>query len=544
MDWTLDVPEPSGEDIAGVVMDYVRELDEYESKVRQRRYWETVFLPSRGVFAEAIIGRSNSAERIDLRRFWNWKDSLIPHLAPPILPVDVNQNPAQPMPAGLAPTVPVSVLNQIAPQQYPMPTSLGSALQAISQPIFPDMSKTDQFMSVLGDLAVLARDTVQLSGNLAGAAAENALNAAVGLGQQVAAMVGSAMNSNVADPPQSLTAQGGVLEALDQIGENSNGGPISPIGQAQAGAPSAPIPTSTTSTPSGGTNNGSPGSSLPGNATGISILGSAYREVGPNETVVLTASVQPLGATILWSGGGVPISGSGGTFTTRFPSPGDYPITASISTNTGAGATASVIVHVRELSGAVWVDRFPQSTSTADLVEPFRSNVESFIAALTAAGAPPSVNTTFRPRERAYLMHYAPKVANGTIAPSAVPVEPGVDICWQHRQADGTPDSAASRAAAQQMADGYDVAFPAAFPTRHSDGLAIDMTIMWTGDITVNDADGNPVLINTEPRTGGSRTFPKGSAGYTGNTQLHAVGATYNVIKLVSDPPHWSDNHH
>jgi hypothetical protein len=27
-------------------------------------------------------------------------------------------------------------------------------------------------------------------------------------------------------------------------------------------------------------------------------------------------------------------------------------------------------------------------------------------------------------------------------------------------------------------------------------------------------------------------------------TDLHALGATYGVIKLVSDPPHWSDDGH
>src|SRR3546814_6162797 len=34
-----------------------------------------VALPSGGLFAEAVLGQANAAEKIDLTRFWNWKDS-------------------------------------------------------------------------------------------------------------------------------------------------------------------------------------------------------------------------------------------------------------------------------------------------------------------------------------------------------------------------------------------------------------------------------------------------------------------------------------
>jgi hypothetical protein len=29
-------------------------------------------------FAEAVLGRFNSAEKLDITRFWNWQDSPIP----------------------------------------------------------------------------------------------------------------------------------------------------------------------------------------------------------------------------------------------------------------------------------------------------------------------------------------------------------------------------------------------------------------------------------------------------------------------------------
>jgi len=49
--------------------------------------WTRVGLPTGGLFAEAVLGESNSAERLDLTRFWDWQDSPIPFgpgaIAPP-----------------------------------------------------------------------------------------------------------------------------------------------------------------------------------------------------------------------------------------------------------------------------------------------------------------------------------------------------------------------------------------------------------------------------------------------------------------------------
>ena len=243
LDWTFDFPAPSGEHIADIVHDYVADLAEYEVVVQQRHHWTDAFLPSPGVFAEAMLSRSNASEILDPRRLFAWHELPIPNLAPAIQAVNVNQDYAQPVPGTLAPTVPVSVLNQISPIQYPMPTSLTSALDAVQNgAMFTDMSKTDQLSTILGTLADLANNTAQLSGNLAGDAAANALNSAVALGQQVADMVGNAMTTNVADPPKTLTEKGIALAALDTVADKSDGGPIGTIGQAETGVVGAPVP--------------------------------------------------------------------------------------------------------------------------------------------------------------------------------------------------------------------------------------------------------------------------------------------------------------
>lgn len=45
----------------------------------------TIAAPTGGVFGEAVLGQAVSAEKIDLSRFWNWQDSMIP-----ILPTGIN----------------------------------------------------------------------------------------------------------------------------------------------------------------------------------------------------------------------------------------------------------------------------------------------------------------------------------------------------------------------------------------------------------------------------------------------------------------------
>lgn len=181
-----------------------------------------------------------------------------------------------------------------------------------------------------------------------------------------------------------------------------------------------------------------------------------------------------------------------------------------------------------DLSGAAWFDkniyRYPTSRLTSELAQPFRGNFERFQKALTDAGATVRMNVTYRSEERAYLMHYAYKIAHGTIAAKDVPAQPGVRIKWVHAT------DAESKAAAAAMVAKFGIAYPPAFPSNHSARTAVDMNVSWTGTLKIKDAAGTDVEIKTTPRTG------------AGNAALHTVGATYGVIKLVGDPPHWSAN--
>jgi hypothetical protein len=167
--------------------------------------------------------------------------------------------------------------------------------------------------------------------------------------------------------------------------------------------------------------------------------------------------------------------------------------------------------------------RFPTSRDIADLDPAFAGEVSAFLDALKAAGARVDISATYRPKERAYLMHWAWEISKGHVDPAKVSAMPGVAIRWDHGSL------AKSRAAAREMAAAFGMAFTAALNSRHTEKRAIDMTISWGGTLSIKKKDGSTVAIANQPRNGG-------------NSELVKVGAGYGVIKLVSDPPHWSDD--
>jgi len=185
----------------------------------------------------------------------------------------------------------------------------------------------------------------------------------------------------------------------------------------------------------------------------------------------------------------------------------------------------------QELSGIAWVGRFPTSKSTETLVDGFRQKCEAFLAALEDAGATVSINATLRPPERAYLMHWSFVINTGEVEPDDVPEYAGVEIEWVHRKRNRSIDLAASRAAAAAMVHGYDIAHRPSLTSLHIFGKAIDMSVEWDGALKIKQKNGSKKTIGSLPRTGL-------------NHELWAVGATYGVLKLPSDPPHWSSTGH
>ena len=194
-------------------------------------------------------------------------------------------------------------------------------------------------------------------------------------------------------------------------------------------------------------------------------------------------------------------------------------------------AAATIFVHAlraeEEPSGKSWVKKFPGSNRVDDLEDGFREKAKAFIKAATDAGAEVKIASTVRPKERAYLMHWSWMIVNRDQDAKKIPAMKGVDIDWWHG------DQAASKKRAQEMVDAYGLGHlkvPPALSSRHIEGKAIDMQIVWSGDLKIKKSDGATVEIRSTPRDGT-------------NPDLIAVGATYGVIHFADVPKdrvHWS----
>ncbi len=174
------------------------------------------------------------------------------------------------------------------------------------------------------------------------------------------------------------------------------------------------------------------------------------------------------------------------------------------------------------LSGPHWIESFPTSKSISDLTSPFRQRVEAFQKALIDAGCQVIVTATHRPKERAYLMHYAARIYRQEIAARFVPKMAGVDVEWVHYT------NAGSVQAARDMLNAYGVGGnPVSLNSRHIQRLAIDWNVTWNDKINIRDGNGRMVSVSNPPNAALNRT-------------LWIVGSTYGVYKLTNDPPHWS----
>ncbi|MDH5858240.1 hypothetical protein [Lampropedia aestuarii] len=184
-------------------------------------------------------------------------------------------------------------------------------------------------------------------------------------------------------------------------------------------------------------------------------------------------------------------------------------------------------------SGVFWVnwanENAKNSNQLIELEREFRENVEAFISALREGKASVRITSTRRNAKRAYLFHWAWRIATGSANASDATAMDGVDIEWDHGSA------SSSKNGALEMVNGFGLAMPPnsnvapSLTSNHIMGKAIDMTILWTGEMTVNDKAGNSTKVQF-------------STNVNTNTQLHKVGASYGVYKLTSDAPHWSHN--
>ena len=125
----------------------------------------TIPLPSGGVFAEAVLGRFNSAEKLDMSRFWNWQDSPIPILPPEIAAVQTGSRNANtaPLPANLE--AQSAQLQRM--QALPDPTGMSSAMNALTMAnMFRDMSGSQNVAAMVSNAQQVANQGATSAGEI------------------------------------------------------------------------------------------------------------------------------------------------------------------------------------------------------------------------------------------------------------------------------------------------------------------------------------------------------------------------------------------
>jgi len=89
-------------------------------------------LPTRGVYAEAVMGQCNSCEFKEEERFWRWEESPIPDSPPQILPTSTDSRRAEP-PNLEAKDLPAPLVSLQAAPAAPDPAGLAGVLQLLGQ---------------------------------------------------------------------------------------------------------------------------------------------------------------------------------------------------------------------------------------------------------------------------------------------------------------------------------------------------------------------------------------------------------------------------
>jgi hypothetical protein len=264
--------------------------------------FDLVSVPTGGVFAEAVLGRFNSAEKLDLTRFWNWQDSPIPILPPEISAIQSGQH--QPVEAPQAGRLDQPVVNIVNPPALPDPSTVAGVLSALGNgALFRDMSGLVQTVA-------LAQAGLQ-------AASQNALGGAAQAGTNlanVATLQGKALDAIIAlasllsgvpavRPPGSanISTAGGAVNLgkdLDAIPQGAAGGgagqapnppPVSPGGGAGGGG----SPTGGGASPGSG---GAVFASTGGGRAGAAFDALIGRPASANVTPTAPGSVSPAAA--------------------------------------------------------------------------------------------------------------------------------------------------------------------------------------------------------------------------------------------------------
>lgn len=223
----VDADEPSGVLDGGDQVSWNKLLEQRGFGFGDEADARVIPIPTNGVFAEAVLGRSNSAEKLEYTRFWNWQDSPIPLQPTEIAPVATGSRATsedlQPGQLGQP------VLNIVNPTSLPDPAGLGAVLTAVSNGnMFRDMSGLAGTQTLAGQTAQGTLDAATAAAEIASANMRAQMQKAVAMGQIAADLAKTAMGmpstgggNNTISAEAARVAHG---EQRDAAGQSNSGG--------------------------------------------------------------------------------------------------------------------------------------------------------------------------------------------------------------------------------------------------------------------------------------------------------------------------------
>jgi hypothetical protein len=230
-----------------------RGLDIGEAKV------DLVPLSSGGIFAEAVLGRYNSAEKLDMTRFWDWQDSPLPLQPTEIAAIQTGTR-------ATAEDLKASPLSQpivaiTPPAALPDPTGMAGVLAAIQNGgMFRDMSG-------LAETVKLASEAIKAS-----SAGATSVGAQASKNMEIAVTADTERQRIAAD-----LAKAKAGKALGDKSESAKGAAVNEVDKRTGGGKGAAEPggAGSTGAPGGPTPGGSPRPAAPGGTPGGTAGGTA-----------------------------------------------------------------------------------------------------------------------------------------------------------------------------------------------------------------------------------------------------------------------------
>ena len=209
-------------------------------------------IPTAGVFAEAVLGRSNAAEKLDITRFWNWQDSPIPLQPPEISPVATGSrgttDDLKPGQLG-APVLGIS-----APTVLPEPAGLSAALSALANgSMFRDMAGLAGAQDMAKDASAGTLNAATEAGRIASTNFQTATTQATEMGKAAANMFTAIKSGEAAKGREAgISGDGARINHgrdMDERGVTARGG----SGGVSSGAGGSPAEAGSSTDPSAGT---------------------------------------------------------------------------------------------------------------------------------------------------------------------------------------------------------------------------------------------------------------------------------------------------